>query len=365
MGKTTLLRAGVEHATGDGVRTLRAEPSESEADLSFSGLGDLLDPVIDDVLAPLPAGQRSALSRALVLEDVEGAPPDAHAVGVALLGGLRALATNGPVLVAVDDVQWLDSASAGALVYAGRRLRGEPIGLLLARRTGLASGIVDELRRSLGEQATSLDVGPLDAAALHRLISDRLGATLPRPLLAEVQQASGGNPFYALEIVRTLQRHGAGVEAGQPLPVPESLHDLVDERLTALPDESRHFLLAAAAHAHPTVVITEAASGVLADAGLEPALEAGIVELDGSRIRFTHPLLAAGVLELADPRRRIEVHGASPTCSRIRRLAHGSSPRATSSRTSRPRRFSRTPRGTLEPAERFDLQRCCSTGHVS
>ena len=308
MGKTTLWREALQQAAMNGLRTLEAQPAESESELSFAGLGDLLDPVLDEALEPLPAGQRSALSRALVLEDVEGASPDAHAVGVALLGAVRALALCGPVLVAVDDVQWLDSASAGALAYAGRRLRDEPIGLLLARRTGLPSGIVDELRRSLGERATALDVGPLDAAALHRLISDRLGATLPRPLLAEVQQASGGNPFYAIEIVRTLQRRGAGVEAGRPLPVPDSLHDLVDERLTALPDESRHFLLAAAAYAHPTVVITEAGSGVLADAGLDPALDAGIVELDGSRIRFTHPLLAAGVLELADPRRRIEVH---------------------------------------------------------
>ena len=82
-----------------------------------------------------------------------------------------------------------------------------------------------------------------------------------------MHQASGGNPFYALEIVRMLQRSGVSVEAGQPLPVPESLHDLVHGRLLALPPESRDFLLAAAAHAHPTIAITEAASGVARDAG--------------------------------------------------------------------------------------------------
>ena len=128
---------------------------------------------------------------------------------------------------------------------------------------------------------------------------------LPRPLLAEVHEASGGNPFYALEIVRMLRRSGVSVEAGQPLPVPESLHDLVHGRLLALSPESRDFLLAAAAHAHPTVAITEAASGVGRDVGLTPALEARIVELDGDRIRFTHPLLAAGAYETADPLRRI------------------------------------------------------------
>jgi hypothetical protein len=81
MGKTTLWRTAVEHAESAGLCVLRAEPAESETALSFSGLGDLLDPVLDDALAPLAAGQRSALSRALVLEEVEGPAPDAHAAG--------------------------------------------------------------------------------------------------------------------------------------------------------------------------------------------------------------------------------------------------------------------------------------------
>jgi DNA-binding CsgD family transcriptional regulator len=307
MGKTTLWRACLDQAAEDGLRILEAQPAASEAELSFAGLGDLLDPVLDEALEPLPAGQRVALSRALVLDDVEGPPPDAHAVGVALLGALRAL-SEGPLIVAVDDVQWLDAASAAALAYAGRRLRAETIGVVVARRSGLVSSLADELVRSLGDRATTVEVGPLDTTALHRVVVDRLGATLPRPLLAEVQQASGGNPFYAIEIVRTLQRRGTSVSAGRPLPLPDSLHDLVDERLATLPDASRRYLLAAAAHAHPTITVTEAASGVTADAGLDPALAGGIVELDGSRIRFTHPLLAAGVLEAADPRTRADVH---------------------------------------------------------
>ena len=119
---------------------------------------------------------------------------------------------------------------------------------------------------------------------------------------------SGGNPFYALEIVRTLQRRGVAVDGGQPLPIPESLHELVHGRLAALPQESRDFLLAAAAHAHPTVAVTEAASGVDRETGLRPALEARVVQLDKDRIRFTHPLLAAGAYETADRDRRSRVH---------------------------------------------------------
>jgi DNA-binding CsgD family transcriptional regulator len=306
MGKTTLWRAGVEAAQQAGLRVLRAEPAESETALSFSGLGDLLDPVLDEALQPLPGGQRSALARALVLEEIEGAPPDAHAAGVALLNALRGIARSRPVLVAVDDVQWLDAASAAALAYAARRLRAEHVGLLLARRRGTGASVIDELERT--SQCSVAIVGPLGPRALHQVVESHLGISLPRPLLSEVREAAGGNPFYALEIVRTLTRSGASVEAGRPLPVPDSLHDLVHSRLLALPPESRDFLTAAAAHAHPTISITEEASGVNRGAGLSPAREAHVVDVHGEEIRFTHPLLAAGALEAADPLRRREIH---------------------------------------------------------
>jgi DNA-binding CsgD family transcriptional regulator/TolA-binding protein len=183
------------------------------------------------------------------------------------------------------------------------------VGVLVARRTPLESALLGELRRSLpSDRFTVVEVGPLEPGALHHVVRNHLGVTLPRPLLAEVHGASGGNPFFALEIVRTLRRTGISVEAGHPLPVPDSLHDLVHARLLALPAESRHYLLAAAAHAHPTVALTEAASGVGRDLGLAPALEARVVELEGDRLRFTHPLLAAGAYEIADLSRRAEVH---------------------------------------------------------
>jgi DNA-binding CsgD family transcriptional regulator len=306
MGKTTLWRAGVEAAESAGLRVLQAEPAESETALSFSGLGDLLDPVLEDALAPLPAGQRSALARALVLEEVDGPPPDAHAAGVALLNALRGISSNRDILVAVDDVQWLDAATSAALAYAARRLRAEHVGLLLARRAGLVSALLDDLMRI--SRCSDLDVGPLDLAALHQVVQAHLGLALPRPLLGEVHQASGGNPFFALEIVRTLNRSRASVEAGKPLPVPDSLHDLVHGRLLALPPESRDFLAAAAAHAHPTIAITEEASGVDRAVGLVTALAANVVETDGDEVRFTHPLLAAGALEITDSRRRAEIH---------------------------------------------------------
>jgi DNA-binding CsgD family transcriptional regulator len=308
-GKTTLWEAGVAEAEARGWRVLAAQPAESETALSFSGISDVLDSVIEEALAPLSATQHRALSRALVLGDDEGPPPDPHAIGVAVLNALRALAFALPLVVAIDDVQWLDPASAGGLGYAARRLRSEPVGILLALRSGLDSTLLAELRRALpADRVRSLDVGPLDAGALHQVMRSQLGVVLPRPRLNEVLEASGGNPFYALEIVRTLQRSRVPLDAGGPLPIPESLHGLVRGRLQALPSTARDFLLAAAAHAHPTISVAEAASGIHRQAGLPPALEARIVDADGDRIRFTHPLLAAGAYASAERGRRLDVH---------------------------------------------------------
>ena len=309
MGKTTLWRACVEIAESEALLVLRAEPSESESALSFSALGDLLDPVLDEALAPLPEGQRSAVMRALVLEDVTGPPPDAHAVGVALLNAVRALAQTRSVLVALDDVQWLDAASASALSYAARRLRGDRIGVLASRRATSESTLVHELRRTFDPaRFHELEVGPLDRDGLHHVVRHHLDTALPAPLLGEVHAASGGNALYALEIVRMLRRSDVSVEAGQPLPVPESLHDLVHARLLALPSETRDVLLVAAALSHPTTPLVERATDADPLVALVPALEAEIVELHGDRIVFTHPLLAAGAYELAPAEQRVEVH---------------------------------------------------------
>jgi DNA-binding CsgD family transcriptional regulator len=309
MGKTTLWRAAVEHAENLGLTVLQAQPVESETTLSYAGIDDLLDPVLEEALQPLPAVQRQALSRALVLDDDEGGPLDPRALRVAVMNALRALAVKQPVLIAIDDSQWLDYASSAGLAYGVRRFRTDQIGLLLSRRSGLESALLEELLRSpAGERFTRVHVGALDLVALGRVVQEQLGMSLPRPLLAEVHAAAGGNPFYALEIVRMLQRTGASIEAGQPVPLPESLHDLVDDRVRALPAESRDFLLAAASHAHPTIAITEAATGVERGTGLAPALDALVVELDGERIRFTHPLLAAAVYDASSPLRRLEIH---------------------------------------------------------
>ena len=133
-GKSTLWRAALEAAADDGVRILRSEPSASEADMSFAGLSDLLGGVLPSVAGELPAPQRDALEVALLLRPAGEQPPTAHAVALGVLAVLRACAAADRLLVAIDDVHWLDEASLDVLTFALRRITA-PLSVLLAART--------------------------------------------------------------------------------------------------------------------------------------------------------------------------------------------------------------------------------------
>jgi predicted ATPase len=134
IGKTMVWQAGVTGAAGRSYAVLSCCPAESEATLSFAALGDLLDGVLDRALPLLPPPQRRALEVALLLEDPVGSPPEQRAVCVAFLAALRHLSELGPVVLAVDDLQWLDDPSARVLEFALRRLSREPAGLLASAR---------------------------------------------------------------------------------------------------------------------------------------------------------------------------------------------------------------------------------------
>jgi hypothetical protein len=158
MGKTALSRSGVAYAHELEFRVLVARPSEPERMLSFATLADLLADV-HDVIGGLPAVQRLPLSVALLLEDEHGVAPDRRAIGVALLATLRTLVQDRPLLIAVDDVQWVDAPSAAALAFALRRVAGEPLCVLVAERTGSGSALRLELERALPLERLTL--GPL------------------------------------------------------------------------------------------------------------------------------------------------------------------------------------------------------------
>jgi DNA-binding CsgD family transcriptional regulator len=301
IGKSTLWRAAVEEASAQGTRVLSSRPAEAERGLAFAGLGDLLERVLDDVLPSLPAPRRRALRIALLLEEAEG-PVDPRALGVAVRNAIELLAEDGPLVVAVDDVQWLDPSSAASLAFALRRLQAG-VAILLARRLG--EGVETAPLEVALDGVEHLRLGPLSVGAIQQVLRDELDRVFARPTLLRIHEASGGNPFYALELASAL---GPDVDPTQPLPVPETLEELVDARLAGLPDATRKGLVLASALGTAPVKLLRAA-GVEDDA-LEPAVAARVVELQEGAVRFTHPLLSSVLYQgLAGTERRA-AHGA-------------------------------------------------------
>jgi DNA-binding CsgD family transcriptional regulator len=304
IGKTTLWLAGLDAAAARGYRTLSCRPSEAETASSFIGLTDLLDNAAAGLLPELPPIQRRALEAALLLGESESYVDD-RAVAAAFLGALRLLAADGPLCVAVDDVQWLDAASLSALRFVLARLEQEPIAALLAVRGHVPAWA----RRAVPEERMrTVDVGSLSVGAIHELLRTRLGMTLPRPLLIRISETSRGNPFFALELARALQRRGGTLAVGEELPVPSDLEGLLFARIDGLSAAALEVARVVAALAEPTVTLAEAALGAHFEPGMADALRAHILELDRERLRFTHPLLASAVAARATPARRRSLH---------------------------------------------------------
>jgi DNA-binding NarL/FixJ family response regulator len=313
IGKTILWETGVAAAEERFGRVLTSRGVEAEASLSFAGLSELLTPVFDDVADSLVPPRRRALEIALLLAEPGETSLDPHAIGLAVLDALRVLAEQGPVLVALDDVQWLDPSSAGALQIALRRVREDPIGLLATLRTGPEVATAFELGRAYSEERlVQLTIGPLSLGAVHDLLETRLGLDLTRPQLVRVQEATAGNPFFALELGREFVRTGTRPSPGQPLRVPDTLREFLGGRLARLPGETLDVLLLVSALARPTVELVATSYGererVLE--ALETAAREAVVELDDSQVRFAHPLLASICYERAVVWKRRAVHGA-------------------------------------------------------
>jgi AAA ATPase domain len=301
IGKSTLWNAGVAAAPERGSRVLSACASGAEARLAFAGLIDLFEDVGDETLATLPGPQQRALRVALLRIEPEGAAPEAGAIALGALNALRTLAALDRLLIAIDDVQWLDAPSADVLAFVIRRLDFEPIGFLLARRAGWASAVESAFGPSRAEQ---LEIGPLSLGAIRRLLATRLGLNLPRHVLRRVVDATLGNPLFALELGRMLVEEGVPA-IGEELPVPDAVEDLVGTRVAGLPPAMRRLLLAVALSADPSASELEAIAG--SDA-LAEAVDAGLLHIDGERVRASHPLLAAAARKHSQSALRRDLH---------------------------------------------------------
>lgn len=275
IGKTTLWSLALDRCRAASTQILRTRGAAEEVPLAFVGVADLFERAGTDALA---AGD-------------DAAP---YTVGRAVLHQLRTLARQGTVVLAVDDLQWLDPGSAHALRFAVRRLDLEPVGILATLRTGTLDPLDLSVTLPPG-RLESLELGPLSLTELRQVVG-KVVDHLSRPALRQIHHVAAGNPLHALELARGLaQGHAV---TGPTMPA--SLHTAISQRVEALPSELGP-LLEAAATAGPVTVERLGAVLAMADERtlherIARAEQEGVLVVDENlSVRFTHPLIAAAV----------------------------------------------------------------------
>ena len=301
VGKSVLLAAAADLAHAAGMRVLRASGSEFEADVSYSTLNQLLLPLRDE-LHRLPPGARDAMSVALGFGP--GPPPGALLVCNAALSLVMAVADQTPVLLLVDDVQWVDRASAVVLGFMARRVEGHPIGLVMSCRTG-GESFLD--RRGL----TDVVVQPLDREASEQLVDARFPDLPPRTRQRLLDLAQG-NPLALVELPATLTGPTAhSVDQPDVVPLSDRLQALFASRIADLPDATRRLLLVTAFEGAGDVRVLREVPGERPGLGdLAPAERAGLVHIDdtAARITFRHPLIRSAIVAMSTHEERRHAH---------------------------------------------------------
>src|SRR5689334_12958265 len=300
MGKTVLLADAAGRARSVGMRVLPVTGRESESRLAFAGLHQLLRPVLSGA-AGLPARQAEALLGALGLSADPGAP-DPLLTGVAVLTLLSDLSERFPVLVVADDAHWLDRSSLDALAFAGSRLDAERVVLLVGARGQAPPPGFD---RGFPE----LHLEPLPAADAGRLLDGQ-----PRPprgrARAQVLAQAAGNPMALIELAKVIADDPAASRrwAAEPLPLTDRLSAVLTARFAALPEQAQTALLLAAVADGPDLSAA-ASHGAGPDArALEPAEQLGLIKVDRTGLRFSHPLVRSAIYHAAPFARRAAAH---------------------------------------------------------
>ena len=318
IGKTVVWQH-VLQATSRSSRVLSCRPASAERPLAFSALNDLFGDLAGEILPAIPGPRRRAVEVALMHDASLGSQsgglsradrelPERQVLARGVLDALRILSGCAPLLVAVDDAQWLDRPSAGVLEFCLRRLQHENVSILLTFRTD--DPVPLGLDYSLPpDRLGRVRLGPLSLGAIGAILQSRLGAVLPRHALTRLYEACGGNPFYALECARTLRDHPQMSVTPEPIPIPQSLGSLVRRRVECLTPDVRQVGRLVAASADPRERLIRAACDDQESwAAVDRAVDAGLIGRDGDVLRFTHPLLRSVLYGEMVPDDRRKVH---------------------------------------------------------
>ncbi|MEV6026360.1 LuxR family transcriptional regulator [Streptomyces sp. NPDC052036] len=301
-GKTTLVDWTAEHARARGLRTLRVRGSEGEAGLGLSGVHQLLHPLLPG--DGLPAQQRETLDRAFGTAAAQGEVTlDQLSLCVSALALLGDAAARQPLLLLVDDAQWLDLGSVDVLAFLARRLEGKPVVMLFAAREEAVPARFDR-------DFPQVTVGPLSRAAAGLLLDAQPNPPRGRTRTQILQQAAG-NPLALIELPRALARGwtATGQDGGAALPLTARLENLFAADLPGLPEPTREaLLLVAAAGTAQLADLLRAAPSLDVVQALAPAERVGLVRVSDGQVLLRHPLVRSAVCQAASFSERRHAH---------------------------------------------------------
>jgi DNA-binding CsgD family transcriptional regulator len=310
IGKSTVWAAAVGLAKSEGATVLVSRPATGDAAVPWAGLSDLLGTIASDAIGGLPEPQRRAVEVALARREPETTPLDELGVRLGTRAILQALASERPVVVAIDDAQWLDAASAGVLAFALKRVEPARVGLVAAQRVAAgdplaesesAEGPQSALLSALQDSGlTKVRVGPLDDDALRAVVRDHVVAGASRSVVDDICRVSGGNPLYAIELARSGDLRAA-----------TGIRSVVEARMAALSERARDVAFAVAV-AGPVAWpdLQALVETPITDRDLDHAVRAGFLATSAGRVAFSHPLLEAIVYEAAAEPTRQRLHEA-------------------------------------------------------
>jgi DNA-binding CsgD family transcriptional regulator/tetratricopeptide (TPR) repeat protein len=319
IGKTAVWQRMLQ-ASPQSSRVLSCRPALAERPLAFSALNDLFGEVAGEVLPMLPGPRRRSVEVALLrdvspqflspgMPGVDPGPPARRVLAQGILDMLRILSVGTPLVLAVDDAQWLDRPSARVLEFGFRRLQSECISILMTFRGDGQPSLLGLDTALPPDRLNRVRLGPLSLGAIGEILRSQRGLALPRYELTRLYETCGGNPFYALECARMLIEHPQLSVTNEPIPIPRSLSELVRHRVRQLmPDVRRVGQLAAASSRPREGLIRAACDDRESWSAIDLAVDAGLIERSGEMLRFTHPLLRSVLYSEMPLNERRRVH---------------------------------------------------------